>query len=131
MNSLKYLIYSFVLSAILFVSCAQNSDENSITVDQLREQMSSDTNLVILDVRNPDELIGPLGHIDGVINIPVQELESRLGELQEYKEREIALICRTGRRSGIGTEILLRNGFSAKNVLGGMIEYRATESKEK
>jgi rhodanese-related sulfurtransferase len=132
MNSIKYLIYSIILSALFFVSCAQSADENAITVDRLREMMENDSNLVLLDVRNPYELEDKsLGHIDGVINIPVQELEARLSELKEYKDDEIYVICRSGRRSGTATDLLIKNGFNAANVLGGMIQYRATENTDK
>lgn len=131
MNSTNYLVYSILLSALFFISCAQTTDENAITVEQLREMMSSDSNLVLLDVRNPYELEDKsLGHIEGVINIPVQELEARLSELDEFKDKDIAVICRSGRRSGIATDILIKNGFNAVNVLGGMIQYRATENMD-
>ena len=131
MNSIKYLIYSILLSALFFVSCAQTDDKNAITVDQLREMMGNDSNLVLLDVRNPYELEDKsLGHIDGVLNIPLPELEKRLGELDEFKDEDIAVICRSGRRSGTATELLLKNGFNAVNVLGGMVQYRATENKD-
>ena len=92
--------------------------------------MKLDSSLVILDVRNPYELQEYLGHIDGVINIPVQELEKRINELDEFKNREIAVICRSGVRSVSATNILLQNGFNAINVEGGMIRYRAEENKE-
>ena len=89
--------------------------------------MNSDSNLVILDVRNKKELSDSLGHIEGVINIPVQVLASRIHELDKYKNDEIAVICRSGRRSSIATKLLLKNGFNAENVLGGMEKYQATE----
>ena len=127
MNTLKYLFVGLLLSAISFVGCAQNHEENSITVDQLRKQMKSDSSLIILDVRNEKELTGTLGHIEGIVNIPVQVLSSRLNELDKYKGDEIAVICRSGRRSEIATKLLLKNGFKAENVLGGMIKYHATE----
>ncbi|MCH9028163.1 MAG: rhodanese-like domain-containing protein [Bacteroidetes bacterium] len=131
MNSIKYLIYSIILSALFFLSCGQTTDDNSITADQLREKMSADTNLVLLDVRTPAELEDKsLGHIDGVLNIPVQELESRLSELEKYKNDEIYVICRSGRRSAAATNILLKKEFKAINVEGGMIQYRATENKD-
>jgi len=89
--------------------------------------MKNDSTLIILDVRTPVELIGPLGKIEGVINIPVQELESRLNELSVYKSNNIAIICRSGNRSGFATTILQAHGYKAKNVLGGMIQFRASE----
>lgn len=126
--SLSIIILFFLV--VNFISCAQNNSSiNSITVQQLNDKIKNDTNLVILDVRTPEELAGPLGKIDGVINIPVQNLTDRVHELDKYKNREIAVICRTGHRSKKGTEILIKNGFDAENVLGGMTEYRAQEKK--
>ena len=133
MNSIKYVIYIILFSAVLFIGCAQESTDStfkSISAIKLGEQMKLDSSLVILDVRNPYELQEYLGHIDGVINIPVQELEKRINELDEFKEREIAVICRSGVRSVSATNILLQNGFNAINVEGGMIRYRAEENKE-
>ncbi len=131
MMSFRYIIFSILLSAVIFVGCAQTVNEKAITVDQLREMMRNDSNLVLLDVRNPYELEDKsLGHIDGVLNIPLPELENRLGELDEFKDKDIAVICRSGRRSGTATDILVKNGFNAVNVLGGMVQYRATENKK-
>jgi len=130
MNSIKYVIYYIILSAVLFFGCAQDSTYKSITVNQLGEKMKLNPELVILDVRNPYELEEYLGHIDGAINIPVQELEKRIDELNKYKDREIAVICRSGVRSVTATNILLQNGFNAINIEGGMIRYRAEENKD-
>jgi len=130
MNIIKYLFLSVFLSSFLFVGYSQEYDENSITVDQLREQMNSDSNLVILDVRNEKELSDSLGHIEGLINIPVQVLASRIHELDKYKNDEIAVICKSGQRSSIATKLLLKNGFNAENVLGGMEKYHASEKKK-
>ena len=131
MNSLSFIVFSLFLSALIFIGCAQTANENAVTVDQLQEMMGSDSNLVLLDVRNPHELEDKsLGHIDGVLNIPLPDLEKRLGELDKYKSKDIAVICRSGRRSGIATDLLVKNGFNAMNVLGGMVQYRATENKK-
>ncbi len=103
---------------------SQQEQKDTMTVAELKVKLQSDSDLVVLDVRTPEELEGSLGKIDGVINIPIQELEERIDELKQYKEEEIAVICRSGVRSQKGTMILNKNGFNAKNVVGGMIEYR-------
>lgn len=125
---MKRLFGFFVLVLIVsnFTVCAQTvAPVKSITVQELKRQIKNDSGLVILDVRMPAELTGPLGKIDGVINIPVQELEKRVDELNKYKDKEIAVICRTGHRSSIGTKILLKHGFTnVENVEGGMTAYR-------
>ncbi|HSD64337.1 MAG TPA: rhodanese-like domain-containing protein [Ignavibacteriaceae bacterium] len=97
----------------------------NISVNEFKQQIEGDSNLVILDVRTPEELTGPLGKIDGVINIPVQQLDKRIDELNNYKDQEIAVICRTGHRSAIAAKILSANGFTkVENVEGGMTAYR-------
>lgn len=113
-----------IFNFINFLGRTQQNTDSTITIEQLKLQMKGDSALVILDVRTPAELVGPLGKIENVINIPIQELESRIGELKKYKDKEIAVICRSGNRSNTGTRILREHGFKAKNVLGGMIEYK-------
>ena len=103
--------------------CAQDKN-TEMTITELKQGMKENPDLLILDVRTPAELTGSLGKIDGVINIPVQELVARMGELEKYKDKDIAVICRTGNRSGTATRILREQGYKAKNVLGGMVEYR-------
>jgi len=71
--------------------------------------------------------MGPLGKLENVINILVQELESRLSELEKYRDREIVVLCKLGIRSATATDILIKNGFNAENVLGGMVEYMYTD----
>lgn len=116
---------------ILFFTnaCAQQPGENDITIQQLKEQIKNDSTLIILDVRMPEELVSELGQIEGAINIPVQELEKRISELEEYKNNNIAIICRSGVRSARATVLLNENGFKAKNIFGGMIAYRKEEKK--
>jgi rhodanese-related sulfurtransferase len=126
LNTMKYVL--IILSLLTFYSCAQDK-ENNMTVFQLKEAMKNDSLLVVLDVRTPQELNGPLGKIDGLINIPVQELEQRISELAPYKNKNIAVICRSGNRSRTAQQVLNRQGFNAKNVSGGMIEFRKSEGK--
>jgi rhodanese-related sulfurtransferase len=128
---MKRYFISFALT-LLFVSsiiaCKQQeqtkeANRMEITVTELQQKIQSDSNLVILDVRTPEELTGPLGHIEGVINIPIQVLEKNLSKLEKYNNQEIYIICRSGNRSGVATKMLAGKGFKVKNVLGGMKNY--------
>ena len=121
----KYFLPVLFLVLISFFACneAQEKDNFNLTAEELITAMKSNSYLVILDVRTPPELVGEHGQIKGVINIPVQVLETRINELDEYKNNNIAVICRSGNRSVNGTQILLQNGFKAKNVVGGMKAY--------
>ena len=72
---------------------------------------------LLLDVREPDEWAA--GHADGARHIPLGELAARQRELP--REREILLICRSGRRSAQAVGLLVQAGHpSATNVAGGM-----------
>jgi len=123
MRNKMYSIVALLLFFFSLNSFAQDISKHSITVEQFHKLMKNDSTLVILDVRTPQELKGRFGHIPGVINIPVQVLTERLKELNKYKNRTIAVICRSGHRSAIASRILLAHGFKIKNVLGGMIAY--------
>ncbi len=72
---------------------------------------------LLLDVRHPAELA--VEQAPGVVNIPLNELRARLGELP--RDREIHVICRSGQRAYYATRILLQNGFNARTVAGGMM----------
>ncbi|MCH8325442.1 MAG: rhodanese-like domain-containing protein [Bacteroidetes bacterium] len=117
----------FIFSIGVYGCTKKDSSYKSITVEQLKKEMKENPDMIILDVRTPQELEGPLGHIDGVINIPVQILEKRISELNKYKDKEITVICRSGNRSGIASEILFKKNFNITNVEGGMIAYRKSE----
>lgn len=122
----KIFLLVFILS-LGFTSWALQISENSISIEDFKQAIKSDTNLLILDVRTPEELKGPLGQIDSVVNIPAQRLKERIHELDKFKEKNIAVICRSGHRSSIAVAILKDSGFNAKSVVGGMQAYRQSE----
>ena len=126
MKRLIYLIAAILITALFtLTACKDSFGENDIKVEDFVKKMQNDSTAVVLDVRTEAELIGPLGQIEGVINISVSELSERVGELEDYREDNIYVICRSGNRSRIATEFLIEQGFEAKNVWGGMIEYRS------
>ena len=78
----------------------------------------------IVDVREPAEFNGPLGHIRGAIPIPLGELAGRIAELAG--SRPIVAVCRSGARSAQATVILQQAGLKdAANLAGGMLRWRA------
>jgi sulfur-carrier protein adenylyltransferase/sulfurtransferase len=78
----------------------------------------------IVDVREPDELVGELGHIGGVDPIPLGVLAARAATWN--RDADIVLVCRSGGRSARAAEILVAAGFRrVMNLAGGMLAYRA------
>ena len=81
----------------------------------------------LLDVRSESE-IESLGALKGAINIPVDDLRARVGELS--KETPIIVSCQSGLRSYIAERVLKQNGFTVKNLDGAFSLY-ATVRPEK
>lgn len=78
--------------------------------------------VLVLDVRAPDELSGELGHIPGVLNISLDELRARTSDVPSGKP--IVVVCQTGRRSGIATQILEKAGIApSASLAGGMVAW--------
>ncbi len=87
------------------------------------ERLQHDSNVVLLDVRTPEEYNNELGHVANTILIPVQELGQRVDELEQHKGKTVIAICRSGNRSGKAAEMLTKCGFTALNMEGGMIRW--------
>jgi rhodanese-related sulfurtransferase len=112
------------LYAALLFGCGGGVQEGAIDVDGFRKALTANQATIVLDVRTPEELTGELGKLDGVVNIPVQELSSRLDELNAHKDQSIYVICRSGNRSRKASDLLRSHGFRAINVDGGMRAWR-------
>lgn len=85
------------------------------------DALPRDGSLNLLDTRTPGEY--ERGHAQGFVNIPVDELRERLGELE--KGKAVYVICQSGLRSYIACRILEQEGFESYNLAGG---YRLYES---
>ena len=79
------------------------------------ENLPRDGSAVLLDTRTKMEYNS--GHIEGYINIPVDELRDRLNEID--KDKPVYVICQSGLRSYIASRILLGNGYDCYNFAGG------------
>jgi uncharacterized membrane protein YdjX (TVP38/TMEM64 family)/rhodanese-related sulfurtransferase len=91
----------------------------TLTVDTLAGRLETGEDLLVLDVRSPEEFSGELGHIDGARNLPLPELEARMGELAGYQEHPVAVVCRTDRRSAMAARLLAAHGFAKVHVVAG------------
>ena len=85
-------------------------------------RLTGDGGPTIVDVREPDEFRGPLGHLSGARNIPLGTIAERLPEIGPAGEASVVLVCRTDRRSASAANILGRLGFTDVAVLRGGME---------
>jgi rhodanese-related sulfurtransferase len=78
----------------------------------------------IVDVREPDEFNGPLGHVEGAKLIPLGTLSDQTKNLK--KDTPIVTVCRSGARSAQATQVLAKAGFDkVANLSGGMLRWRS------
>jgi len=104
----------------------QKGQVKKFTVDDL-PRLAKDPNVTLLDTRTPGEYAA--GHMEGFINIPVDELRQRLGELDP--EKPVYVNCQSGVRSYIATRILAGHGFDAYNFSGGYRFYEAVTREQR
>ena len=98
---------------------------NTIPAEEICNYISKHPSAVLLDVRTKDEFEGRsdpnYGTLKKAINIPIQELESRIPELSKYKNKEIIVFCSHSHRSPQASYFLTQHGFSkVSNMSGGM-----------
>jgi len=88
----------------------------------LKRRLEHAPQMVVIDVRGPDEFDGPLGHIPGARNIVLSELLSEVQSLSALKETPLVLVCKTDKRSAKAAQVLRDAGFQQVSVLRGGME---------
>lgn len=116
----------FLITGIFSASCNTKSAENIIRMSgsQLEAIIKDEKelkNYLIIDVREDHEY--KAGHVPHSINISVQEIESRISEISDWKEKNVIVLCRSGRRSRSAAEILLKHGFKKIFDADGVSKY--------
>lgn len=96
----------------------------SISPTEICSYIEKHPEVVLLDVRTKDEYEGKAddyGTLKNAINIPIQQLDSRVGELSEAKDKEIIVYCSHSKRSPRASYFLTEHGFKhVTNMEGGM-----------
>jgi rhodanese-related sulfurtransferase len=96
-----------------------------ITVDELFERVNSDQPPLLIDIRDAADFNGTgyatYGHIPNARSITILELESKIEDLQPFKDKEIVTMCPGGGLSLAAVEILTEAGFTdVKSLKGGI-----------
>jgi len=94
-----------------------------ISVTELKEKLDAKEDFLFIDVREPYEYAE---FNLGAKLIPIGDIPSKLAELEEFKENEIIVHCRSGARSGQVKEFMSAAGFTnVRNVIGGILEWQS------
>jgi rhodanese-related sulfurtransferase len=103
----------------------QFQDEWEITPRDARDALNKPDAPILLDVRLPHEI--DTASVGGSLNIPLQELPSRLDELEHAQDRPIITMCHHGRRSLRAASILRNAGFGNVRSMAGGIDLWAID----
>jgi len=86
-------------------------------IQTLRQKLDAAEDTLLLDVRTAEDYVGEQGHVKGSVLIPVEELDKRLTEIEDFQEKTVMTICRTDRRSAKAAQILSKHGFADVHVV--------------
>lgn len=88
-----------------------------LDVKNLKQKMDMQEDILLLDVRSKEDYVGEQSHIKNSVLIPVEELEQRLSEIENFQEKTVMTICRTDRRSAKAAQVLTKHGFADVHVI--------------
>ncbi len=116
------LVGAFVVLLVLFIRNETNRGGSSVSAQEV-VNLVNNQDAVVLDVRDKAEF--DQGHIVDAINVPYASLESRLGELEKYKDKPLVVACKMGQHSGAAGTLLRKAGFTnVSRLRGGISEWR-------
>lgn len=136
---LKIFSFSFaIVSSLLLFSCSNGASDTEqtvtdmksekpisyeqITQEKAKELMETQTGYVIIDARTDEEFAQ--GHIEGAVLIPEYEIEKKAQQIIPDKDTLILVYCRSGRRSKIASEELVKLGYTNVKEFGGIIDWK-------
>lgn len=120
--SIGMLLVVTLSSAIGCSSKGSGESYNEIDSAKTIELVNETKETLVIDVRGADAYAK--GHLANAINIPFDEFEGKISDLEGYKDQTIVLICNTGNKSGKAGKMLVDKGFTkVYNAEDGMEEY--------
>lgn len=115
----------FIFTILLMLSVSQSALANDKDAQTAWDKI--DSGALIVDVRTAEEFAA--GHLKDAINIPFQSIETGLEKLHIGKDRSIVVYCRSGRRSGVANDTLIKEGYSNTYNGGGYERLNAHKNK--
>ena len=109
-------------TSIIVADKGEKAMYEQITPEEAKKIIDSGEEHIILDTREQDEY--DEGHIEGAILIPYTEIENKAEEMLPDKDKLILVYCRSGRRSKIAAENLVKLGYTNVKEFGGIIDWK-------
>jgi rhodanese-related sulfurtransferase len=118
-NNIFLIAVAFVSGAMLIFPLVRSRASGPSVGTTEATQLINREDALLIDVRDAEEYAK--GHILGARNIPLAQLESRIGELEKHKEKPVIVSCDSGGRSAGALSTLRGKGFArAVNLAGGL-----------
>lgn len=117
------VLLCIIMSVLSFSGCSENEERSfvSITAEEAKEIIETQSNYIILDVRTQEEF--DEGHIKGATLIPDTQISLFAEELLPDKDQQILVYCRTGRRSKNASKELVDMGYKNIKEFGGIVDW--------
>ncbi|VVN75984.1 rhodanese-like domain-containing protein [Pseudomonas fluorescens] len=116
------LVGAFVVLLALLIAREMSRGGKSLSTRELTALVNNDQGVVI-DIRPTKDFAA--GHIVGALNIPQDKLTARVGELEKHKAKTIILVDAQGQHAGTHARELLKSGFNAAKLSGGVSSWKA------
>ena len=127
---MKKAIFCITMVLLCLTGCAQATKQTettgeavymNITAQEAKTLMDSESGYVILDTRTQEEY--DEGHIPGAILIPYDQVTAEAEEILTDKDQLILVYCRSGRRSKLAAEDLVKLGYTNIREFGGILDW--------
>ncbi|MCE4055947.1 rhodanese-like domain-containing protein [Pseudomonas sp. Au-Pse12] len=116
------LVGAFAILLALLIAHELSRGGRSLSTRELTALVNSEQGVVI-DIRPSKDYAA--GHIVGALNIPQDKLTARVGELEKHKAKTIILVDAQGQHAGTHARELLKSGFTAAKLSGGISSWKA------
>jgi len=139
LNKAKYLVLALLLASSIGLSaCSQNQGAQEATqteegkpaevqtmsgeeLAKIQGDKKDKEKYLVVDVRAAEEYNA--GHVKFAINMPIDTFEADFKNIESFKDKNVVLICNSGKKSGEAAEILVNNGFTSVFNADGVKKY--------
>jgi len=123
---IRAVLTSLFLLNLIAGCSAFDSSAPAISQQELLQQIETKADILILDVRTPGEFSE--GHIPGAFHIDHREIESRVKEIESFRNKPVVVYCYSGMRAGMVESYLIEHGFRQVKHLEG--DWQAWEASK-
>jgi rhodanese-related sulfurtransferase len=125
---MKNILWMIPVMTMVIFGCLMSREQEinfkSLIPDEAKKALKNDSTIIILDVRTEEEYHSETGYLNNSRLIPVQDLDTRINELDTLKGKQFLIYCRSGRRSAHACTFLASKGFKVWNMEGGIIRWK-------